>query len=113
MPNWRRPATTCSRLHWRWANPAASSSLPHITDPKSSWRRLLIRAKLANLRPHDLRRSIGSWMALGGVGLPIIGAALGHKDHRSTAVYARLNDGAVRAAMERATEAMLAAGKED
>jgi len=89
------------------------SSLPHITDPKSSWRRLLIRAKLANLRPHDLRRSIGSWMALGGVGLPIIGAALGHKDHRSTAVYARLNDGAVRAAMERATEAMLAAGKED
>lgn len=51
------------------------SSLPHITDPKSSWRRLLIRAKLANLRPHDLRRSIGSWMALGGVGLPIIGAA--------------------------------------
>ena len=57
-------------------NPAASSSLPHITDPKSSWRRLLIRAKLADLRPHDLRRSIGSWMALGGVGLPIIGAAL-------------------------------------
>lgn len=83
----------------------------HITDPKASWRRLLLRAKLANLRPHDLRRSIGSWMALGGVGLPIIGAALGHKDQRSTAVYARLNDGAVRAAMNRATDAMLEAGR--
>ena len=87
-----------------------SASL-HVTDPKASWRRLLLRAGLANLRPHDLRRSIGSWMALGGVGLPIIGAALGHKDQRSTAVYARLNDGAVRAAMERATQAMLTAGQ--
>jgi integrase len=90
--------------------PARPSACPHISDPKSSWARVTRRAGLANLRPHDLRRSIGSWMALGGVGLPIIGAALGHKDQRSTAVYARLNDGAVRAAMERATEAMLAAG---
>ena len=89
------------------------SAFPHVTDPKASWRRVQLRAGLSNLRPHDLRRSIGSWMALGGVGLPIIGAALGHKDQRSTAVYARLNDGAVRAAMERATEAMLAAGQVD
>lgn len=51
----------------------------HIIDPKASWRRVLLRAKLANLRPYDLRRSIGSWMALGGAGLPIIGAALGHR----------------------------------
>ncbi len=90
--------------------PGKPTASLHIVDPKASWRRLLLRAKLANLRPHDLRRSIGSWMALGGVGLPIIGAALGHKDQRSTQVYARLNDGAVRAAMNRATDAMLAAG---
>lgn len=90
--------------------PGKPSHSQHIIDPKASWRRVLLRAKLANLRPHDLRRSIGSWMALGGAGLPIIGAALGHKDQRSTAVYARLNDGAVRAAMNRATDAMLAAG---
>ncbi len=93
--------------------PGKPSAHPHITDPKASWRRVLIRAGLANLRPHDLRRSIGSWMALGGVGLPIIGAALGHKDAKSTQVYARLNDGAVRAAMERATTAMLEAGGVD
>jgi len=42
-------------------------------------------------------------------GLSIIGAALGHKDQRSTAIYVRLNDGAVRAAMNRVTDAMLAA----
>lgn len=83
------------------------SAHPHVTDPKGSWRRILIRAQLIDLRPHDLRRSIGSWMALGGVGMNVIGAALGHKDQRSTAVYARLNDGAVRTAMERASQAML------
>ena len=93
--------------------PGKTTASPHIVDPKASWRRLLLRAKLLNLRPHDLRRSIGSWMALGGVGLPIIGAALGHKDQRSTQVYARLNDGAVRAAMNRATDAMLAAGSSE
>ena len=90
--------------------PGKPTASLHVTDPEASWRRLLLRAQLANLRPHDLRRSIGSWMALGGVGLPIIGAALGHKDQRSTQVYARLNDSAVRAAMNRATDAMLAAG---
>ena len=94
-----------------WSQNRGKVTLPHVTDPKASWRRVLLRAGLSNLRPHDLRRSIGSWMALGGVGLPIIGAALGHKDQRSTAVYARLNDGAVRAAMERATEAMLSASE--
>jgi hypothetical protein len=90
--------------------PGKPSPQPHVTDPKASWRRVLLKAGLVNLRPHDLRRSIGSWMALGGVGLPIIGAALGHRDAKSTTVYARLNDGAVRQAMERATAAMLAAG---
>lgn len=92
--------------------PGKPSESLHIVDPKASWRRILLRAKLENLRPHDLRRSIGSWMALGGVGLPIIGAALGHKDQRSTQVYARLNDSAVRAAMNNATDAMIAAGSE-
>ena len=85
----------------------------HIMDPKASWARILKEAKLQNLRPHDLRRSIASWMALGGVGLNVIGAALGHKDQRATAIYARLNDGAVRTAMERATTAMLGAKDEE
>ncbi len=80
----------------------------HVTDPKASWRRILVKAELTDLRPHDLRRSIASWMAIGGVGMNVIGSALGHKDARATAIYARLNDGAVRAAMERATTAMLA-----
>lgn len=62
----------------------------HITQPKSAWSRILKRAKLSNLRIHDLRRTLGSWMANAGVPLQQIGRVLGHKDARSTQVYAHL-----------------------
>ena len=43
-----------------------------------------------------------------GTSLAIIGGALGHKHHSSTAVYARLQVSTVRDALEAATRAMLA-----
>jgi len=45
-------------------------------------------------------------MAIQGESLTVIGQALGHKDPRSTMVYARLHLGAVRHAMERAVGSM-------
>ncbi len=39
------------------------------------------------MRIHDLRRTHGSWMRKVGADREIIGAALGHKDQRSTEVY--------------------------
>lgn len=86
--------------------PAASAS-GHMTPPKARWADLLARAGLTDLRLHDLRRSIASWAAMTGASLPVIGAALGHKDNKSTAIYARLQTDPVRAAVERATRAML------
>ena len=67
-------------------------------------------AGLRDLRPHDLRRTLGSWQAGAGVSLPIIGATLGHKDAKSTQVYARLHLDPVRAAVAKATDALLIAG---
>jgi hypothetical protein len=40
----------------------------------------------------------------------VVGAVLGHKDAKSTEVYARLKDAVIRADMERAQKAMLVAG---
>ena len=51
----------------------------HYMEPKRAWGTLLKRAKLEDLRIHDLRRSMGSWMTIGGTSLPIVGKALGHK----------------------------------
>lgn len=65
---------------------------------------MLKQAKIDDLHLHDLRRTLGSWMALQGVSLLQIANALGHRDPRSAQVYAQLNDDAVRAAVERAHE---------
>jgi integrase len=81
----------------------------HIVEVKATWKRILHRAGIADLRLHDIRRTVGSWMAAGGVSLPIIGRALGHKTPQATAIYARLDVNPVRRSLEQAQRAMLAA----
>ncbi len=78
----------------------------HYMEPKRAWGTLLKRAKLEDLRIHDLRRSMGSWMTIQGASLPIVGKALGHKTSQATSIYARLNLDPVRAAMEAAVAGM-------
>jgi integrase len=65
--------------------------------------------RIPDLRIHDLRRTLGSWQAKTGASLAIIGKSLNHKNHATTAIYARLDIDPVRASMERATAAMLTA----
>ena len=69
---------------------------PTIVRP---WRDLCERAGTPGLWRHDLRRTVGSYMAMGGASLPTIGKALGHKSTAATQVYARLTLDPVRAAM--------------
>ncbi len=68
------------------------------------------QARIKDLRIHDLRRTLGSWQATTGASLPIIGRTLQHKNVSTTAIYARLNLDPVREAMQKATNAMRAAG---
>src|SRR5262249_52645918 len=63
----------------------------HLMEPKTAWKNILDRAGINDLRVHDLRRTLGSWQAAGGASLPIIGKSLGHKNQRTTQIYARLN----------------------
>jgi len=67
-------------------------------------------SRLEDLRPHDLRRTLGSYQAMTGASLPIIGKSLGHKSQAATQVYARLDWDPVRDSVNRATQAMLEAG---
>ena len=84
----------------------------HLHSPLGAWQRISKAAKLENLRPHDLRRSLGSWMAGQNVSLTIIGKVLGHKTPQATMIYSRLAMDPQRSAMEGATTAMLQAGKQ-
>jgi integrase len=92
-----------------WVFPSKSKT-GHIVEPKAAWKRIITRAGLVDVRPHDCRRSLGSWMAMSGASLPTIGKSLGHKRSVTTEIYARLTVGSVRQAVETATAAMLTAG---
>ena len=59
-----------------------------------------------DIRIHDLRRTLASYMAINNTSLPIIGRALNHKSQVSTAIYARLSGDPVRDAMNSATKLM-------
>ena len=82
----------------------------HLIEPMKGWRRILKRAGIKNLRIHDLRRTLGSWQAITGSSLPIIGKSLNHKSASTTQIYARLNLDPVRESIQRATVAMFEAG---
>jgi integrase len=92
-----------------WVFYSVRSKSGRLTDPKTAWHRICDRAEIDDLRIHDLRRTLGSWLAMGGASLPIIGKALGHESGSSaTAVYARLMLDPVREQLEQATSAILA-----
>jgi integrase len=61
---------------------------------------------LQDIRVHDIRRTFGSYQAITGASLQVIGMSLGHKSTHATQIYARLNLEPVRAAVNKATDAM-------
>jgi integrase len=93
-----------------WVFPGGGAS-GHLADPKKAWMRILKEAGIADLRIHDLRRTLGSWQAATGANSYIIGKSLGHRSQQSTAVYARLNLDPVRDSVNKATDAIFSYGK--
>ena len=85
-----------------WVFPSDRAPGKAFGHPRFAWARILKRAGIENLRIHDLRRTLGSYMAILGVSPTIIGKALGHKSLQATAIYTRLTQAPVREAMERA-----------
>jgi len=90
----------------KWVFPSSKSKTGHIACPAHSWKKLLETAEIENFRMHDLRRTLGSYQAITGASLQIIGKSLGHRSPEATLIYARLHLDPVRAAVEKATNAM-------
>jgi integrase len=83
----------------------------HLTDLSRAWGRLCERANLSDLRIHDLRRTLGSWLAVSGASLTLIGKVLNHSQVSTTQVYARLNLDSVREALEMNAKKMVEMAK--
>lgn len=89
-----------------WVFPSRGAS-GHLVEPKKAWARILKRADIQGLWIHDLRRTLGSWMAAQGANLSVIGKALGHKSLTTTTRYARLNLDPIRLASNAVSIALL------
>ena len=70
-------------------------------------------AGIENFRIHDLRRTLGSYEAITGTSLHIIGKSLGHKSTQATEIYARLSLDPVRNAAQTACNHMLELAKDN
>jgi len=62
-----------------------------------------------DVRLHDLRRTVGSWLAQSGNSLHLIGRVLNHSNPSTTAIYARFGQDSVRAALEQHGARMMGA----
>ncbi|MEO5349484.1 MAG: tyrosine-type recombinase/integrase [Magnetococcus sp. YQC-3] len=65
------------------------------------WRKIRDRAGLVNVCIHDARHGFASVGVISGMGLPIVGALLGHKTPSVTARYAHLSADPLKIAADR------------
>lgn len=91
---------------WVFSSQMGSKS-GHVEDLHRPWYALLKRAGIEDLRFHDLRRTFGSYQAITGASLHIIGKALGDKTSAATKVYSRLTMDPIRDSIQRGADKML------
>ncbi len=84
----------------------------HLVNIDKPWHRVRQAAGVEDVRLHDLRRTVGSWLAQAGNSLHLIGRVLNHSNQSTTAVYARFSQDHVREALEQHAKRLLGvAGK--
>lgn len=80
----------------------------HYNNPKAAFATVLERAKLKNLRVHDLRRTMGAWQQAAGETLRTTQMTMGHSTAEETArTYTPVELDQVRAAMGRVVDKIL------
>jgi integrase len=78
----------------------------HVIEPAKAWQRIRVRARVPDVRIHDLRHTLASWLVAQGFNLPLVGRALNHRQTATTARYAHLALEPVRAALEKTATLM-------
>lgn len=86
-----------------WVFPS-NSKAGHLLDVRRTFKSIMDRAELSNLRIHDLRRSFASLLINAGVPIYEVRDLLGHADIRTTQIYAHLGTSTLQAASEEAAK---------
>ncbi|MCB1773856.1 MAG: site-specific integrase [Gammaproteobacteria bacterium] len=79
----------------------------HFVNISKPWQRVRNAAGIEDVRLHDLRRTVGSWLAQSGATLHLIGRVLNHSNTSTTAIYARFSEDHAREALDRHAERLL------
>lgn len=129
---WRKPTTKNGKSHlvplpppvvealnglprtksWVFPSPQHRDASLQKTRWFQHWEGIRTRAGLPDVRIHDLRRTMASWLACSGASLSLLQAALNHSNLQSVSVYARYSTKPLKAALAQQAEAMLrCAGK--
>lgn len=85
----------------------------HLQNISKAWKKIRDEAGIPDVRIHDLRRSLGSWLAGSGISLAIIGKILNHSQPSTTAIYSRLHIDPLREVLEINATKMLTIGASD
>jgi integrase len=89
----------------------SSAGGKHLVGLHRVWDRIRKRAGLEDVRVHDLRHSFASIAVAGGNSLYLVGKVLGHRQSRTTEIYAHLADDPLRAVADQ-TAGQIAAAME-
>lgn len=107
---WERVREAATLAHWRALGDSRIDALlarleaetkrsPTVAEVRAS-ADFDLPGGILDVRLHDLRRTVGSWLAQAGNSLHLIGRVLNHSNQATTAVYARFGEDSVRAALE-------------
>jgi integrase len=91
----------------------SNSKTGHLTDPKRTTKAVFQEAGLEGVRVHDLRRTLGSWLAANGASELMIARLLGHANTRATRTYARLSLKSARTSLQSIVGKMAGGGTEE
>jgi integrase len=86
-----------------WVFPGDAPDKP-LQEIKRFWDDVRVKAKLEDVRIHDLRHTFASLLVSGGMSLPMIGKLLGHTQVQTTHRYAHLFDDPLRVGLDQVGE---------
>jgi integrase len=86
-----------------WVFPGDAEGKP-VHEIKRFWDDVRKKAKLPDVRVHDLRHTFASLLVSGGMSLPMIGKVLGHTQVQTTQRYAHLFDDPLRVGLNQVGE---------
>jgi len=96
---WQILSSTPRLEETRFVFPGAKKGA-HLVNIQKPWNRIRKNAGLEDVRLHDLRRTVGSWLAQAGSPLHLVGKILNHSNISTTAIYSRFSKDHERAALD-------------